>query len=591
MMGQVFWSATADAILYAGVAATLCLTSREFSFYNLAAGAWVIVGGWLTAWTGSAILGWPGPAISGLWFFGAIALVVAQVAAPAALGESLRRAPLIYLLVSLGVALVLSSLGPAFLLEASGSTISVPPSTGALVVFGFVITMSVVVPVLVFRQKTWATTVLLFRTGIRYGTVKKRTSLLVLVEVGLLLLIGASGFFVHKGIFGSAEYRTIIPILALVAAKSRPVRAAVTCFLVVMLSYLVVLIAPSYSQYSHSMAIALLLIGVVRQYWPRTILRPPAQKPMVPGRVAWPNLLKQDYTRRLVIAGVVVTAFSVALLILGELRPFVVAQSDILAFSKITLMAVVGWVIFSRLGILSLAWPMIGVVPIYLVAVSGRTPALAVAGVAAFLVCASGYLLLLRHLPVEPALLTDLGVVVCIHQLFKSSPALSGQEEVIRFAHVLGTNIPSWVVPIALALLVCGVLGVGVAVSTSPRVRILALAVADFRFGLLHGSPAPLLFVGMALGGVILAVAASGAFHLGFSVVSTDEMSVAIGMIVLLLSYLMERFGVLFGVGVCALVYGVLGGVFAGAGPMLPASIGVVFVVAAYLLRWRPVDA
>ena len=94
-------SLLADVSLSAAVTGVISITARGFRMYNLACGAWVVLGGWawhcLTSSTGSQV--------HAHWFLLIAAVAVLHIALPRLLSRSLPHEPASYVFATLGVAL------------------------------------------------------------------------------------------------------------------------------------------------------------------------------------------------------------------------------------------------------------------------------------------------------------------------------------------------------------------------------------------------------------------------------------------------------------------------------------------------------
>ncbi|MFT3684321.1 MAG: hypothetical protein QM783_05235 [Phycisphaerales bacterium] len=190
-----------EAFLYGAIAAIVALTSREFRTFNLVAGLWVVIGGWLADFVfGSA----PVPAHP-MWLL-AVALVgaVVQILSPKILRDTLRSDPLRYLLIVLGISIAMHGALAALVLHDFSATLTRAPSHGVQLLYAaLMLSAAVLVNACVFSSSSWAKAAMNFRVCGKLNGASPPSaavSRLVALEIGLLLLLGAATPGIHRGL-------------------------------------------------------------------------------------------------------------------------------------------------------------------------------------------------------------------------------------------------------------------------------------------------------------------------------------------------------------------------------------------------------
>jgi hypothetical protein len=560
-----------DALLYGATTIVISLTSREFGLYNLAAGAWLVVGGWLCSffiglWTHAPVPVSP-------WIFVLfIVPAVLQISSPLVLRSGLCESPLVYLLVSLGVALTVTTVGEALLLRTSASTIPFNEGGGLLMLIigaGALISIRGIT-----HSQRWAQTVIQFRIGSADPPLWRQIAKLLLVELLLLLLLGGSAYRVHKGIFSSAEYRTVIPLLAIIAMNSRLVSSACLSSCVVAGAHLIELSGTRLAGYSAPVTIVVLAFFVLVKNWPISAIVQSRQIGSFRTRKVSADIFGDQCFFGLIVF--VLLLFGCALL-LGW-------SSDVLERTLfLAALAMLSWLAQTYLGVLSITWPVLGTLVVYLALLVKPTPL----ALLTLLVCGSlvwaAYLWCLRVLKMQPALLVDLSFVVCLYQIVRKTAPISGSESVRMFA--FGAMIPSSFAIIVPTVVIIGSLVLVYFSDRRSRMRAFAFGLANFPLGYLHGVPVMRIF--MTLGALLAAssVLTVAAYHTSQPGIVPSELSVGTGLIVLLFGAFMLRWGPGYGLAALFAFYVGLASIMSRYGIIMNGIIGLALIVLAFSPR------
>jgi hypothetical protein len=583
-MNAILLPIAADGALYAAVAATLALTSREFGLYNLASGAWLVLGGWIVqSWVGLQ----PGHgAILNPWvllFF--LPLAALQIMSPLILRARLRGNVLSYLFVTLGGALVVTNVAPTWLLSSSGMTIPLQRSMHAVLVFFICCCASALLVLVVFRSQLWARLVISFRVAGNHNQLWAGLSFLIGLELFLLIALGAAGFFVHKGVFGSAEYRTVIPILALVASRSRPVVASVLSLVVVVASHIIIAASPNISglvlsPYARATAILLLLLVVLVRALPRRPLDSAQRITSVPPRVST-KFLSERGGRQLILGGITIVVLAAVSVIAWRLRPYLLAEEDFHRAVFVSVLALTSWVAQRHLGISTITWPAIGVLPVFLYAVSASVMSVCI--IVGLILFHLWSLRVLRH---EAALLIDLAALVSLHQIVKTSPSLSGDNEILFFHGRSAIGVSNGTLLILQICLSLGLLAFVLGSACLPRLRAISLGLSNLRLGLHHGIAVRRIFLLGISSLAAIAMLATASFHAISESVTVSELSLENGLLVFLLGYFFLRRGPILPITFIFAIYVICGSLLSGHGVMFRVVLGLAFMTLPFFLRY-----
>lgn len=582
-MNTLLLSILGDGTLYAAIAAVLALTSREFGLYNLASGAWLVLGGWMVY---ACARSQPSHSlIMNPWVLLLfLPLVALQVVSPVILKDRLRGNALSYLFVTLGAALVITNVAPTWLLSSAGATIPLQRTFNAVAMFFFCCCVSASLVLLVFQSQSWAKLVIGFRVPGSPVPPWKGLSALIGLEQVLLIALGAAGFFVHKGVFGSAEYRTVIPILALVASQSRPLVASLLSFVVVAASHIIIAASPNISgiilsPYARVMAILLLLLVVLIRALPRRPLDAAQRISSVPPRVG-AQFWRDPIGRQFILGAVAILALAAISFAVWRVRPALLAEEDFHRAVFITVLALTSWVAQRHLGVSTITWPAIGVLPLFLFAASASVIS---AGIIVGLILF--HLWSLRVLRHEAALLVDLAALVSMHQIVKTSSSLSGENEVLFFRGRSALDVSDGTLLLLQIGLALGLLAFALGSSCRPRLRAISLGLSNLRLGLHHGMAVRRLFLMGISCLAAISMVSTASFHTVSESLTASELSLENGLLVFLLGYFFLRRGPAPPVVFIFAVYVICGSLLSGHGVMFRVALGLALMALPFLLR------
>ncbi|MBL4664172.1 MAG: hypothetical protein JKY22_11615 [Flavobacteriaceae bacterium] len=153
-----------DAIFYASITSILSIGIREFGLYNLASGAWLILGGWVGAFFFGLITGVNVPCNSSILIF-AIVFLFLQVFLVYLLGNRFRSNKLTYLFISLGISLIIINVVPEFSLDSNYAVIPIEASSSNKIAFCVFALLTIICPYYIFKTSNWSKSVLNFRAN------------------------------------------------------------------------------------------------------------------------------------------------------------------------------------------------------------------------------------------------------------------------------------------------------------------------------------------------------------------------------------------------------------------------------------------
>ena len=561
-----------NSLLYAATAYVLCLSGREFGLYNLAAGAWVVIGGWFTAWLLGPMLGAAAP-INPLLFLLLPVVAAVQVLSPLILRDALSNKRLIYLFISLGVALILSAFGQVYLLQHSADTIPVQASSMVYAVSALLLFLILFLVTVMFSTQFWAKTVLIFRLGQPNTILYSRLVFLLLLEGGLLFILGGISFYIHKGQFGEAEYRTVVPILALVLAKSNPIRSFLIAFIVVIAGHLIEAKTPYFAGHSVSITIGLLILAVLFWSWPWDSVVDANKTGKAPMRRATGRLTNDSSLMGVVGIGILI---ALSRLIPGS------ADEPLNRFVLMAVLSTAAWFAMRYLDIRSLTWTPLAAICVYAILniQSSTYLMLALAAAGLFWVF---YLWTLRVLKDEPSFVVDLSLVICLYEIAQKSTAISGVENVRAFSS--SYIVPIWMVLSFQSILIAGMLSLVFVSARYRRLRSVVLGLGNFRLGWHNGLPVRSLFALGCLILIVCCVAANIGYHMTSAPITPSDLSLSDSLMVFLFGYLMlywepgPTYVLMF------LIYYVLGKSLASHGLRLEGYIGIALLATVLILH------
>jgi hypothetical protein len=233
-------------------------------------------------------------------------------------------------------------------------------------------------------------------------------------------------------------------------------------------------------------------------------------------------------------------------------------------------LASVCWFALRFLGVATLAWPAVGILALYLLQSGAWIVALLAVGLLWVV-----HFWFLRVLPHEAALVTDLALVVCLHQGIKSSAAMSGADEVIIFnPSQLKWITPFWAFIIQVVLVVV-IVGIALASGVLPRLRAWMLGLANFRIATSHGLPVRSLFSSTLFFLMAASVVSMTVFHMILSPITAHELSVESGIIVFMIGNMMLLWGAATGFSFTFILYTFLSIFFLKYGAIFDAVVGL----------------
>jgi hypothetical protein len=582
-MNQIVWPVLLNALLYAAVASTLSITAREFRLFNLAAGPILVAGGWLRAWLASGcdsqLIG-----INPWYFMLLLCPLVIQVGAPLVLKGTLKRVTSAYMFISIGGALFIESVGQNRLQSASGLTIPLQTSWWGNVIALLMACFALVVAEVTVHSSRWAKAVLDFRSCELGAKPWTEICRLIILELVLLLLIGACSCDAHKGEFGSGPYLTMIPLLAVLVGKGRPWRSFLLCMGISLATSVATLLLPGLAQ--EAVAFTILLLGICSIIASGVSLKPAD----IPSNDSFPEPLSGWAISKVhsYWTGPALALFGLAALfapLLTTAPHFGSGASALNGYLVPLLWVIIAWIGQNYLGVESISWPIMAGTFAYGWAVPGHN-LLAVSAVSAVMIVLwLGYIVLLRILPPRSRLIIDLTIATALYEAVVNSPFLSGENNLRQVV---------WLGPVEemlpkgttmLLILAVTLFAVSFVVSAKRYSRGVSLSLVNPRFGIRQGFS----FFGPF---VVFASCAVGATFVGelfnqltTSSVTPERLQVGQVLPILLLSSVMKFGGGLVGTALVFLLYFVLVALYATQGVILNMWVGVCFVILGVLAR------
>jgi len=569
MIDVFFFHAPLFALLFASIALAICMTSAELHLHNLASGAVVVLGGWIAAellpsTTAHQTTTW--------WLLPIVGAITALAALPLFAKDSLRQHPLLYLLASLGVALVVSSIAQGFYLPSSSATLAPFDSRGAQLALALLGTFAtVIVSCIVFQSKRWHQLVIEWRVS-DDPSVWKGAAILVIVQHALLLCIGACFTAAHRGLVGAAEYKTILAILAVFAVRFRPVQAAILAGSVG--AGILVIDASGTCLGGWSEPIAAVVVASIVVYRFRQRL------PLITARRVVPVVARRTTRGAILLAG---GAFLFTLL--GAITQ---AYKDgwgsvhVHQAAALVVLVVVAWVTYRILGVLTIAWPMITGIAFYLVCHLETEPVLLLVCLVTFVVACAAYLYFLRILPETASLVIDLSIVLILHHVIMTSEIISGAHNMLIAAYpsalALSSRNAAIVQGVTAALPILLLIGLG----SHGALRARILSVANFSAGARHGQRPISTFLVIACIVVAMSVLSTFVYHTQKDSISPAEVAVIRGLEVLLFAYIGAELRLMWAFVLLMLVYCLQISLGLGQGIVEEVVAGTLFIAATY---------
>lgn len=546
--------AALSGLLNGSIAALICALYREYRLLNLAASAWVCLGGWL----GAAILGQLGPSASHYSVFLAIVFVCFlgsfQVIAIVTLRERLFDHPTLYLFIALAIHVILVAVGGNVIPVSRGSVLPLTPEADEFFMLpGFQLTVLALglvgASAAFLRSRGFAVRTIAFRITPQSIPNWRYVACVQAVQLLLLVLLGAVAKDVHKGHFAAMNLLMVTTVLSAIAAKGRPVMAFAWGFGLAVCELLLRHV-PSLAGVAVPtvlLAFVVVILGKERPF-PKVAFFP-ANK--------WLNSLSQpDGTT------VRENAF-MALTLLGA----TFAWQALLRWSDCRLVEVslaIGYGLLAYAGIrycgiVTASLPVLGGSLIYAVVHLGSSPSVWGLGVLLGLFAVAVlYLFVLRGVPLALAILIDLSVIVALHQIISGSAMLSGIENTLPFARTLALGVGPDSGPYVLWILSFIILCSLAWIHTSSRGRLFAHSISD----VFHASRNGLWPRGMILIAstaiILLSVCLRWVEVAAKGSIAPESVDPMFGIMCLFFGYVMASGNPLRGFLLCSLLIGVL---------------------------------
>ncbi|MDO8502514.1 MAG: hypothetical protein Q7S20_11795 [Gemmatimonadaceae bacterium] len=571
-----------EALIYGSIALVLSASARAFGTLNLAAGTWVTIGGWLGL-SAMAIVGrQPLTALNlvGLLPLSAVALL--QAGSALVLRRNVLERPLAFLLVTLGCHRAADAISSRWFVASWQSRI--PPN--ALPDWVCWLGISVIVGSAIWAKNSgWFSRIALrARVSDNSSPVWRLVSMVLLLEIGLLLLVGVFAGPTLHGIPGN-EFLTIVPVLAVCATRFDAGRAFVisAAALVVMRfvegSFLHVGTAAS--------SVVLLLLGtfVTVRYWPTGLITGSRLVETVfPAWPGWPfGRGARPANRSLLTHPALAVMFGAAVLgwILLSAAPTAHGLVRGLFVLALTLCAAQSARI---LGVRSIAWPLLAAAGPLAVARSAGPESVILFALLVVTIW-SVYALALRALPTASALVIDLAATVSVVQL-ATSHSVFGSEGARQFA-ALGATWSLAVVASVLAGIV-GILWTGIPwLARGQRGRATILGLVNLANGENHGQRTITALVAGSGTLALAAMFAGIAFSADAAVLSDRDISVGLGLLILLVSSVLSTIPFVLGASGVVFLSAFIERWLAGKGVLLDLAIGLLLAVFALTTNRR----
>lgn len=577
-------SVASEALIYGALAFVLGLSAREFGTFNLAAGMWLVLGGWI----GNFVAGFHGT--PGSFFWAVLVMVCAgalQVSSPLILREALHTDPLRYLFVALGIHLGMQGIAATKMADTFATTLPLQPGSTLQLAFALgSVVFSLVVALFVYRSRWWSRAVIVFRAagnGDRSPPAPARAiSRLIGIEIGLLLLIGAVSTGIHKGLLSGTETFAIVPIVAVLLCGERwkwaPFLAGGVALLKGALEYQ----GSDWASYAESIKWLVVWIAtlVFSVYW-RAPLRSARVLHSLPPK-------SRSLRREPMLIGVIFGALIVALLLFKKGGTPDVAQRAALMAT----LALVAWFAIRFLGVPSVCWPMIGVTSAYVWNYGASVDSTSMTSLGlimlslAMWIC---YLLALRVVDEDRALVLDLATAAGLFEFLNESTWISGEHHIVEISPVLWGRIPDSFVLISQGAVWCVLLLVGVYITYHGPTRSKSLALLNPRLGWTHGVSFPWSFTEVALFTAMVCVTATLLHYSSPALtIAPAHAAVSTGLIILLFGALMARArnGVVIGLLLVVILRIFLEPALVKYGLVLDAIVGFSFAIAVLIVAF-----
>ncbi|MBL4664173.1 MAG: hypothetical protein JKY22_11620 [Flavobacteriaceae bacterium] len=248
------------------------------------------------------------------------------------------------------------------------------------------------------------------------------------------MVIGAMGHFVHRGLFGTSEYRTIIPILAILTSNFNPIKGALLSFSLIVFSQLILFISPSIGEvelanYSTALIIFFLVFMVFIRNIPKGVI--------LNARIGhfFPMRIKEVFSFRLnknaLLSYTFFLLISFFALLMNVKFSKYLSDEDFSRTILIVALVMLTYLIHRFLNVMTISISMLGSLCAYIVYYWIDSPLYLLFFLIALACVACIYLIVLRLVKEDLALLIDLATLVGLHEFIKQSTFISGSDEVL----------------------------------------------------------------------------------------------------------------------------------------------------------------
>jgi hypothetical protein len=560
----------AEVALYGGIAAIISLTARGFRLYNLASGAWVVLGGWVWYWLKSQA-GTVVP-VDPPWFLLLAVIACIQVALPWILRQQLVQNQIAYVFATVGIALLLDGAAPALLLKSYSAVIGIQGSVVHDAVVVGVALAIVAFCMTIIRSARYAKACVCFRLDGGHRDARLLAGL-VGCEIGLLLVLGAASSSVHHGLLSSSFFRSIVPVLALLMTGRRPVPTILIAGTAPAAAYLLGKTVPGVAGVSMPF-----VIGVLGCIAIAMSIRSGARRA---GRTSLGGVLEHPDTwglRNRNLRGLL------ALMMIGVILHFGFRLDAPDSANTVWMMAlaVSGMLILGYLGVFTVSVPIAGALGAYAVISLRQWPLALCAALLLLGVAWVSYIFLLRTMQEDYAVVADLALILAIGYFIMSTSAISGVEGIRLFGSGRWEfGATGW----AMATLGSGAFGMASVYSSSviPNLRTRVVGLQLGESGRAHGAPKRLMLtISMSLAAAI-GVAGSFAYYSGTGSIAANSMSLERGLAVMVLASLMLRTDPIIALVAVFALFTLIAGAATGMGTLVYAGLGLGLVIVACL--------
>lgn len=549
--------------LYASICSVLSLGTKSGRLFNLAAGQWVVIGGWLIFGVLSietnVVIDWR------LFLSVIPGLVGVLLVLVSAIERTYIIEPQYYSLLTLGSGL----LQGVVVEEVLGSPIAyiqILPKSPHLQMFMvwlplIALIVAISIPLLFYR--------LPFGTRLLYSVSLERRSerinlrpkvyifIMLVTEIVALILIGGLQVFDHKGTLLRAEELTVVGILGVAAAKGDVIKSAMLGGLAGLISILVPLFLPSWTFGGTPLAmIVLMLIAIVNNLDRFQKFEAPIARTSVKTWL-WspkPSLGAIDYP---LLAGIIVTITTLGWTSTWESYVY----SQVIFVSALVLLASYSqkW-----LGLPLLILPTLASAVVYILVATSSTERLGVHPIftlvfLVLIVIVFAFIFyLLRIVKEDYALVMAITIAVFFHSLFRDLSFFDGADGHVTvnfpyFREILSDGrLKYWAILLTLLLVII----LPLIARKSSRVRYCIIAMRDLIFAESRGYKTTIIFI--VLSSVFIAIVIMVSFvHYAFTgSINHETASLWNCLLVFFLGLAANRAGGLVGVTMVFLLFG-----------------------------------